>query len=40
MHYYNGLAMWWNTTYRACKKRYAQFCEKEADETKRKEFSK
>lgn len=39
-HYYKALAMWWNTTYNICCKLYKDFCVKELDEDKRKEYSK
>ena len=39
-HYYNGLALWWNTMKRICNQKYADFCKIEEDESARKEFSK
>ena len=38
--YYKALALWWNSTYKTCCQLYKDFCEKEIDEQKRKEFSK
>ena len=38
--YYKALALWWNSTYKICCQLYKDFCEKEIDEQKRKEYSK
>ena len=39
-HYYKALALWWNETNDVCRKLYKEYCEKEQDDNKRKEYSK